>query len=130
MADHLQHGTFSWNELLTTDVDGAKRFYGALFGWQFDEVNPAGFPYYLAKLDGGERAGIMAVPPSAQGAPPHWGSYVTVDDVDATAAKVVELGGQVCVPPMDIPGVGRFAIVTDPQGANIGVITYVPCPGD
>jgi len=66
----------------------------------------------------------MKIPPQAQGAPPHWGAYVTVDDVDATARRAEELGGKVLVPPQDIPGVGRFCVVQDPQGAVISAMTY------
>jgi predicted enzyme related to lactoylglutathione lyase len=70
--------------------------------------------------------GLMAIPPEAKagGMPPNWGCYVTVDDVDATARKAVELGGKVVHCPQDIPGVGRMAVIVDPQGAALNVITY------
>jgi len=127
MDDKLrQQGRFSWNELLTTDVEGAKAFYSALFGWGMNEYPMPGFTYATATLGGDEVAGIMPMPAEAQGMPPHWGSYVTVDDVDATAVKVQELGGRVVVPPQDIPGVGRFAVFMDPQGAFLSIMTYAP----
>ncbi|HUL12493.1 MAG TPA: VOC family protein [Methylococcaceae bacterium] len=119
------HGAFSWCELLTTDVDAAKRFYGTLFGWTLEDVNMTGTTYTLVKTGEQGIGGIMQTPPQAAGAPPHWGAYVTVDDVDATAGKAVELGAKICVPPTDIPNVGRFCVLQDPQGAAISVITYM-----
>ena len=68
--------------------------------------------------------GIRSIPPQAEGTPPNWGVYVTVDDVDATAGKAEELGGKILVPPTDIPNVGRFSVLQDPQGAVISAITY------
>jgi predicted enzyme related to lactoylglutathione lyase len=119
------HGAFSWCELLTTDVDAAKRFYGTLFGWTLEDVNMTGTTYTLVKTGEQGIGGIMQTPRQAAGAPPHWGAYVTVDDVDATAGKAVELGAKICVPPTDIPNVGRFCVLQDPQGAAISVITYM-----
>lgn len=119
-----QHGAFSWCELMTTDVEAAKRFYGELFGWTLEEMNVTGTPYTVVKAGGVGIGGIMGVPPQAEGAPPHWGSYVTVDDVDATVKKAEALGAQLCVPPTDIPTVGRFCIFRDPQGASIAIIAY------
>ncbi len=71
------------------------------------------------------QGGIMPIPPNAQGMPPAWNSYVTVDDVDATAKQAEQLGGKIMCPPQDIPQVGRFAVIIDPQGAAIAIITYV-----
>lgn len=82
--------------------------------------------YTLVKYGGEQMGGIMAIPPAAEGMRPCWGVYVTVEDVDATARLAVEMGGKVCVPPRDIPGVGRFCVLQDPQGAMINVITYLP----
>jgi uncharacterized protein len=67
----------------------------------------------------------MPIPSKAEGTPPCWNSYVTVDDIDKTAAKAQELGGTIIVPPSDIPDVGRFAVIQDPQGAVISAITYL-----
>ncbi len=121
------HGAISWSELLTTDVDGAKRFYQSLFGWTLEDDpmggEAAGMTYTVAKVAGKECAGIMRIPPEAEGMPPCWGLYVTVDDVDAAAAKTTEIGGKVLMPPRDIPKVGRFAVIQDPQGAYISIIT-------
>ncbi|SDB50301.1 hypothetical protein SAMN05660653_02488 [Desulfonatronum thiosulfatophilum] len=119
------HGAFSWNELLTADVDGAKKFYGTLFGWEISGMPMEGMDYSVIKAGGEEVGGMMPMPSQVPaGTPPHWGTYVTVDDVDATAGKAKELGGRVLVPPTDIPGVGRFCVLQDPQGAVISAITY------
>ena len=72
----------------------------------------------------------MAKPEQAGDMPPNWCAYVTVDDVDATPAKIEEHGGKLCHPPIDIPEVGRFIHFTDPQGASLAAITYaVNCDG-
>jgi len=69
--------------------------------------------------------GIMGMPPGAPPMPPHWGCYVTVDDVDAVLARCAELGGKTLVPAMDIPTVGRMAVIQDPQGAALNLMQYV-----
>jgi predicted enzyme related to lactoylglutathione lyase len=119
-----KHGAISWNELMTNDVDAVKSFYGQLFGWTFEDAPMDTMTYTLVKADGEETAGIMPMPPDAGEMPPAWGMYVTVDDVDAAAEKVVALGGKLVVPAQDVPDVGRFCVVSDPQGACIGMITY------
>ena len=118
------HGAFSWCELLTTDVPEAKRFYSKLFGWTLEAAPVPGMEYTLVKYGGEQMGGIMATPPGAERMPPCWGVYVTVDDVDATAKLAVEMGGKVLVSPRDIPQVGRFCVLQDPQGAMINAITY------
>ncbi len=121
-----QHGAFSWNELLTTDPEAAKRFYRELFNWVTEEMAmQEGGNYTVVKVGGKEVGGMMQMPPEAGNAPPHWGAYVTVDNVDATVEKAQQLGGSVIVPPRDIPEVGRFSVLQDPQGAVISVITYL-----
>lgn len=121
------HGAFSWVELLTTDVPAAQRFYGELLGWTMDSMpmEGAGQEYLLLKAGDHTAGGMMMMPAQAQGVPPHWGVHVTVDDVDAAAAKATELGGKIIVPPTDIPKVGRFSTLQDPQGAVFSVIKYV-----
>ncbi len=118
------HGAFSWNELMTTDVEAAKKFYGELFSWELKETPMGGMSYTLISAEGTEIGGIMAMPPGSENMPSAWGAYVTVSDVDATAKKVEELGGKVIIPPQDIPDVGRFCLIQDPQGAFISAITY------
>jgi predicted enzyme related to lactoylglutathione lyase len=119
-----QHGAISWSELLTSDMNAAKSFYGQLFGWAYEDAPMDDKTYTLVKVNGEEVAGIMTTPPEAGQMPPAWGVYVTVDDVDAAAKKAVALGGKVYLPPKDIPEVGRFCVIGDPQGAVISMITY------
>lgn len=119
-----QAGDFCWNELMTTDVKGAKAFYSALLGWDMQDVNLTGIDYTLLKLGNKEIGGIMCVPGEAAGMPPAWGSYVTVNNVDAMLVQVEKLGGKVCAPAQDIPDVGRFAVIQDPQGAMLSLISH------
>ena len=116
-------GQFCWDELLTTDPDGAVRFYGELFGWTEEtmDMGEAG-TYHMMKRGDRFGVGIMRMPPQAE-APPHWLSYVTVEDVDQWTGKVTELGGKIYCPPMDIPGIGRFAVAADPTGAFFAMFT-------
>ncbi len=120
-----QHGAFSWCELMTTDVDASKAFYTRLFGWDTEAMEMPGMTYTVVKVAGKGIGGIMAIPEEAQGMPPRWGAYVTVEDIDTTANTAVELGAQLLVPPRDIPNVGRFCVIQDPQGAIINAISYV-----
>jgi uncharacterized protein len=120
-----QHGAFCWSELMTTDVPGALEFYKKLFGWTTEEMHMEGMTYTVVKVGGTEQGGIMATPPEAQGMPPMWGVYVTVDNVDDTAKMAEKLGGKILVPPTDIPDVGRFCVIQDPQGAVISAITGI-----
>lgn len=117
-------GAFSWNELMTTDPAAASKFYGALFGWTVKDMDMGTGPYHVANVGETSVAGIMGMPPGAGPMPPAWGCYVTVDDVDATLAKAESLGGRTVMPPMDVPGVGRMAVLQDPQGAVLSVIKY------
>ena len=118
-------GAFSWTELLTPDPKAAAAFYGKLLGWKFDAMQMAeGGEYTVVKVGDSGVGGIMAPPPGAQGMPPMWGCYVTVADTDATVAQCKSLGGKVITGPMDIPKVGRFAVLQDPQGAIFNVIAY------
>lgn len=110
-------GRFVWYDLLTTDARAAKAFYTAVAGWAvlpFGE-DPNGYAVWAA----GDTpiGGVMEYPP----APPHWMAHISVDDVDAAARRAEELGGRVQSPPSDIPNVGRFAIVADPQGASFSL---------
>lgn len=119
-----QHGAFSWNELMTTDVTAAKAFYGELFNWDMHDEQTPDMVYTMVKAGEQEVAGIMAIPTEAKGAPPTWGGYVTVDDVDKQAARAEKLGGKILMPARDIPNVGRFSVISDPQGAMLTLITY------
>jgi predicted enzyme related to lactoylglutathione lyase len=115
-------GTISWTDLATSDQAAAKEFYGRLFGWEYEDM-PAGegIVYSMAKLGGRSAAAIGPQQPeeAAQGIPPHWNVYVTVEDVDATAAEAGEAGGTVLAPPFDVFDAGRMTVVADPAGAFI-----------
>jgi predicted enzyme related to lactoylglutathione lyase len=113
-------GSFSWNELNTKGIDKAKAFYKKVFGWEAaDQAMPQGGSYTEWKLKGKSIAGAQeALPPNV---PPHWLTYFTVGDSDATTKKVAELGGKVLMGPIDIPQ-GRMAVVADPHGASFAVI--------
>lgn len=118
-----QHGAFSWNELMTTDLEGAKSFYSKMFSWQLDDINNE-MPYTMAKINDQDTAGMMSMPPEAGEMPPMWGAYITVDDVEASAKQAEALGGKILLEARDIPDVGRFCVISDPQGAAISIITY------
>ena len=119
------YGDFSWCELLTRDVEGSKKFYRDVLGWEMEEMPMEGSSYTVIKAGGQSVAGIMTMPPEVpQQVPSHWGSYVTVDDVDAVAKKAQGAGATIVVPPTDIPKVGRFCTFQDPQGAVLSVIAY------
>ena len=119
------HGKFYWNELLTDDVEKAQAFYAATLGWTFSEMPmDGGRSYYVALLGDEPVAGMMdktdILPPQV---PPHWFSYINVDDVGARVELLKAAGGQVIREPFDIPGVGRIAIVSDATGAPFGMMT-------
>ena len=119
-----QHGAFSWNELMTSDVAGAKAFYSELFGWDMrDEPMPEG-SYTMLKAGNRDVGGMMAIPAEEAGMPSAWGAYVTVDNVDQQITRAEQLGGKLILAARDIPDVGRFAVISDPQGAILTMITY------
>lgn len=113
-------GSFCWNELLTNDMDKASAFYTNLFGWTANASEESPEPYSVFMNGENWVGGLMEMHWEGQ---PGWLSYVTVVDVDASCAKAKELGAQVCVEPSDIPGIGRFSVLTDPVGATIAIFT-------
>jgi predicted enzyme related to lactoylglutathione lyase len=117
-------GVFVWDELATTDADGAQRFYEQVFGWTTNDMGAEFGGYRIFNRGEDGIAGVMALPDDS--ARPHWQPYVAVDDPDATSAKAVELGGTVLVEAMDVPKVGRLAVLRDPQGATFGIIKPDP----
>ena len=122
---HKQFGSISWTELITSDVPGAKKFYGQLFGWTFEDMAMAeDKTYSVFKANDQEAGGIMSLPPDEHPMPPAWGLYITVDNVDKVAEKAVGMGAKIALEPMDIPEVGRFCVLQDPQGAYISIISY------
>lgn len=117
------NGDFCWNELSTTDAEAAKKFYAALFGWEYKVGDVDGVSYSEIMANGRPVGGIHQMGAEFGGGPTHWMAYVAVDDVDASARLVGELGGKVCVPPTDIPKVGRFCVINDPTGGTMSLIT-------
>lgn len=120
----LAQGQFGWVDLATTDVAAAKRFYEGLFGWEYEDIpTPMGVDYTFCRVDGQLVAGLSPQSPGMAdaGVPSTWNSYVMVQDVDATAAAVVEAGGAVVMPVMDVMTAGRMAMVTGPDGAVLGL---------
>ena len=125
MDAYRTHGAFSWSELMTPDPAAALAFYGALFGWKSQDVDMGSGPYHVVKVGDTPVGGVMGMMPGAPpGMPPAWGCYVTVDDCDATVAQCTALGGRVVAGPMDVPTVGRMAVLQDPQGAVFSVMAY------
>jgi predicted enzyme related to lactoylglutathione lyase len=115
-----RNGEFVWYELRTPDATAAVAFYTHVVGWKAKDPGiPGGMPYTLLAMGEFDIAGVMTLGPEmvAGGVKPGWVGFVGVDDVDGYAARVVDAGGRLQFPPQDIPGVGRFASVEDPQGA-------------
>lgn len=117
--------TYSWNELLTRDVETALSFYRDVFGWSFEDqdMGPAGIYHVIAGGEHGGLGGVMAMPAEMpEQVPNHWAVYFTVSDVDATIDSATSAGGQIVNGPMDIPGVGRTATVHDPTGGSFNLM--------
>ncbi|CAN5228329.1 VOC family protein [soil metagenome] len=114
----MNSGDFVWYELMTSDPVAAADFYATVIGWTMQDAGVPGMAYTLAHVGDRQVAGLMGTPPDGKGAPPAWFGYVAVADVDALAKAVGAAGGQVHRDPTDTPGVGRFAVVADPQGAT------------
>ncbi len=114
------HGAISWQELATTNPEAAGSFYSGVFGWQTEQDDMAGMKYTEIKVGESRIGGIM---PARGGAPSRWRAYVTVDDIEQAVSKAESLGGKVLVQPTEIP-IGRFAVLQDPTGAEIGAIQY------
>lgn len=127
MSDTSTPNQFSWSELMTNEPQAAADFYGSLFGWQFESMtigaeDDTGENYLIASNNGEQIAGIMQKP--AEVPTPGWGQYVTVTNIETTAQKVKDLQGTVLTPPTEIPGIGRFIVFLDPQGAPLSAIQY------
>ena len=110
-------GKFVWYELMTTDIAAAATFYADVVGWTMADSGMPGITYTLAKAGAQQVAGLMGRPPEMPNAPSAWFGYIATDDVDAMAKRVTAEGGKIHREPGDIPGVGRFAVCSDPQGA-------------
>ena len=122
-VDAYVHGTPSWTDLATPDPEASKAFYGELFGWGYED-NPTDQPgrdYVMANKGDRAAAGMMQLTEemAAGGMPPVWTTYISVDDIEATVAKVAPAGGQVLQPPMDVMEAGRMSVISDPTGAVV-----------
>lgn len=121
---------FVWYELMTTDMDAAEIFYCAVIGWSAQDFAQPHMRYTVMSVGGKGVAGVMLLPVEAceAGARPGWVGYIAADDVDIATAGVKAAGGAVHRPPTDIPNVGRFSVIADPQGAVSNL--FMPSGGD
>lgn len=117
-------GSLGWNELSTTNVDAAGKFYASLFGWKPEAQQMGDMTYTTFKVGDAYVGGMMAQPKEMAGAPSAWTAYFSVADADATLAKATSLGAKALSPLMDVPTVGRFGFVADPQGAAFAIIKF------
>lgn len=115
-------GTLCWNELLTNDVDKAGAFYTRLFGWSAETRQMGPIAYTSFRNGDRPAGGLMAIQKEWGEVPPNWMIYFAVDDCDAVTKKAISAGGTVLAEPCEIPEVGRFATLQDPQGAVFSVI--------
>jgi uncharacterized protein len=113
-------GMVCWNELMTTDVEAARKFYKAMHGWNEDEMPMGdGSTYYIQKVGDRGQGGIMQVP--MEGIPSHWCQYFLVPNVDEVNQRALDMGGAELKEPTDIPGMGRFSVLSDPTHAVFAI---------
>lgn len=122
-------GSLVWNELASTDIQAGSAFYSKLFDWKTKIMNMPGMDYTIFEREGqaiGVGGGMQITPenPSL----PNWLTYFAVSDCDGSAALATTLGATVLMPPMDIPGTGRFAVLNDPSGATFAILKPLPMP--
>lgn len=110
--------TFPWHEVYTADVAGTIKFYTECLGWETETMEMEQGSYHMLKANGTSVAGVFDTA-HAEGAPPHWATYISVDNVDARLAKCQAAGANVLHGPMDIPGIGRMVLIQDPNGAAV-----------
>jgi predicted enzyme related to lactoylglutathione lyase len=118
----MPEGVFIWDELATADADAAQRFYEDVFGWTTNDMGPEYGGYRVFNRGETAIAGVMTAPDT----PGWWHPYIRVDDPDAIVAMAGELGGSTMLEPMDVPNVGRLAVLQDPQGARFGILRPQP----
>ncbi len=126
-----EHGTFFWNQLVTTDQKKSGDFYCGLLGWSRREVDDGPFGLYTLFQNNGRDVGGMMNPTTdfSQSRPSWWQAFIAVADVDACTSRVIELGGTVIEPPQDVPGVGRACLLADPMGAPVCLMTPLSAHG-
>jgi predicted enzyme related to lactoylglutathione lyase len=126
-----EHGALVWNELATNDTEKAREFYSELFDWTFDDMDidvGGGMTYTMFMNEGRPAAGMMAIEENMGDLPPNWAVYFAVEDCDASVELANSSGGGGVVPPTDIPEVGRFAFMSDSQGAVFAIIKLLKEP--
>jgi len=122
MTETAKMSEFCWNELATSNLQGAKDFYGNVFGWEFLDIDMGDMIYTKIKRNGNEFAGIWSIPKDKQKEiPPHWISYILVEGLDKALEKAVKNGAAIVKPATNAGDFGRFAIITDPAGAYIAL---------
>ena len=124
-----KQGEFCWTEIATNNLEACKSFYTNVFGWELQQSKATGeeMEYHEFNLPNSyPMGGMFQMNAEMYGGnvpPPHFMNYVAADNVDDSASKAFDLGGTIVVPPMDIPNVGRFAVIQDPTGATFSIIT-------
>lgn len=119
MSNTVKLGEFCWNELMTSDVKQAKEFYSTLLGWKCQDFDMGDKTYTMIKMGDKDIGGMMETPRDKKNIPPHWLSYISVEDIDKIVKKAESLGGKITVPATNVSDFGRFAIIQDPTGAQI-----------
>lgn len=119
------HGVVWWSELMTRDVPAALKYYETVCGWSFDTMPTDNGDYYVAMKGDQPMAGILDMTglPGMEEAPAHWFTYLAVDDLEAAVSETTAQGGAILRPPSEVPGIGRIAIIADPTGAAVGIMT-------
>ena len=119
-----KHGTVHWSELMTRDVKAAKEYYSAVCGWTFSEMLMPDGVYHIGMNGAAPTIGMIGMDgPEFEGLPPHWMTYLAVDDVDKAVRQTRDAGGEILRDAFDVPGTGRIAIIKDPTGAALGIMT-------
>lgn len=122
MGEMPKTGEFCWNELATANVQGAKDFYGKVFGWEFHDEELGDMTYTMIKHNGKDCGGIWAIPKDKQKQiPPHWMAYILVENLEKALEKAVKHGATEMKPPTNAGDMGRLAIIVDPVGAHIAL---------
>lgn len=118
------HGFVCWSELNVHDIARAQKFYHDALGWRFEEISPGGFPYWVIKSGDVTVGGLFFMnDPAFTHVPERWVTYIAVDSIDERLKKAKALGAIICREPMDIPGVGRMAMLKEPGGALVAWMT-------
>ena len=133
--DHIGAGTFSepgalcWAELSTTDTAAATDFYSALFGWSASvNRSPTGADYTMFSIEGRPACGMLEIQPEWGDVPPNWSIYIGTEDLDAAIENAKAMGGNSFMPIMEVPNIGRFTMLQDPQGSHFTLMEFAGAP--